>query len=395
MSRSPTLPSRPLQVLLHLEWILLAIVALSELATTARFQVPRLPLLNLISLGIFTLMGLQLPTQRLQKVLYTGLEFGLILFASIAGGIRLFPFLYLVLVIRNCFIFEQRDRSVVAGITFVLCIATLIYRFQSFGLLHNRTIERPGFIWFSVALLFGLVVVFLQLLVNAVLSERRSREQLATAHEQLRQYALRTEELATLQERNRIARDIHDSLGHSLTVFNLHLEAALRLFDSDPDEVKELLLEAKQLGATALQDVRQSVATLRSDPLKDQPLESAIATLVDEFHRSTGITPKCDIQLKRSIPDNYKITAYRIVQEALTNICKYADTSEVTIAIHTNTYLHIMVQDNGKGFDRHQSRTGFGLQGMQERTLALSGHFELHTSPGQGCQIIATIPLNH
>lgn len=387
------MPTRPLQVLLHLEWILLAIVALSELATTPRFQVPRLPWLNLISLGIFTLMGLQLPTKRFQKILYTGLEFGLILLASIVGGIRLFAFLYLVLVIRNCFIFEKRDRSIVAGVAFFLCIATLMYRFQNLGLLNNRAIERPGFIWFSVALLFGLVVVFLQLLVNAVLSERRSREQLATAHEQLRQYALRTEELATLQERNRIAREIHDSLGHSLTVFNLHLEAAIRLLESDPVEVKELLLEAKQLGATALQEVRQSVSTLRSDPLKDQPLETAIATLIDDFRRSTGITPKYEIQLSRSIPDNFKIATYRIVQEALTNICKYADASEVTITIHSNTHLQITVQDNGKGFDRNQSRSGFGIQGMQERTLALAGQFELHTNPGQGCRIVASIPF--
>jgi signal transduction histidine kinase len=237
-------------------------------------------------------------------------------------------------------------------------------------------------------------LLFLQLLVNAILAERQSREQLALANAQLRQYALRIEDIATLQERNRIAREIHDSLGHALTVLNLHLEAALKLQQSDPEAATEFLADAKQLGSTALEEVRRSVAALRCDPLQGQTLADAIASLTDEFQRSTGISPQCHLEQQSALPPEVKTAVYRIVQEALTNIYKYAEASEVKVELTaTASELHLIVADNGKGFDRDRNTTGFGLAGMRERTLALGGHFEIVTAPGAGCQIIATIPL--
>jgi signal transduction histidine kinase len=251
----------------------------------------------------------------------------------------------------------------------------------------------------SFAILFGLALVFLQLLVDAVLSERQSREKLAItndklerANAQLRQYALRIEDIATLQERNRIAREIHDSLGHSLTVLNLHLEAAWKLWNSDLDEATEFLVEAKQLGSTALNDVRQSVFALRSDPLESQSLEEAITSLSENFRRSTGVSPKSSITVSYPIPAEVKTVVYRIVQEALTNICKYAAATEVKIQICTTTDLHLVITDNGKGFNFNQNTTGFGLQGMRERTLALGGKFEVVTFPASGCKIIVNLP---
>jgi signal transduction histidine kinase len=107
-------------------------------------------------------------------------------------------------------------------------------------------------------------------------------EELAVANAQLREYTLRIEELATVQERNRIARDIHDSVGHALTVLNLHLEAALKLWQTDPESATEFLTEAKQLGSHALKEVRQSISTLRVDPLVGLSLPDAIADLVED-----------------------------------------------------------------------------------------------------------------
>ncbi|MBC7970800.1 MAG: sensor histidine kinase, partial [Verrucomicrobia bacterium] len=382
-----------LRFLLYLEWLLLGIVALSESLPGSPFsQLSRSPLLNLLGLSLFALLGLRLPKRPLAKALYTAFELGLLLLLTTVGGIRLFSLLYVVLIVRNCLLLEGYYRSTIAAIAVGLCISLQAQRFRALVLVHTPIfVDRGGFLLLSFAVMFGLMVIFLQALVNAVLSERRSREALAIANTRLRQYALRIEDQATLQERNRIARDIHDSLGHSLTAFNLHLEAALRLLQSDPEEAKALLVEAKQIGSTALKDVRQSVTALRSDPLQGRSLEDAIATLLDEFRRSTGISPSCQIALKQPLSSDIQVTTYRIVQEALTNICKYANATAVDITLQTTpNRLQVVIQDNGQGFDPSQTTTGFGLQGMEERTTAIAGEFKLMTAPQQGCQIHAT-----
>ncbi|MEQ8756706.1 MAG: sensor histidine kinase [Coleofasciculus sp. G1-WW12-02] len=388
----------PIPFLLYLEWILLGIIAIVEFLRFPFPHLPRFPFLNLLGLAVFGLMGLRLPTQKSVKVIYTGVEIGLILLVSLVGKLRMLPLMLIILVIRNCFIFERQSRLIITGFAFVLFLMREVDRFQSRSLRlrprppfrppHFAVPERWLFILLSSIVVFGLVLVFLQLLVDALLAERRSREELAQANAQLRRYAVRIEDIATLQERNRIAREIHDSLGHSLITFNLHLEAALRLLESNPAEAKDFLIEVKQVAATALQDVRQSVATLRSNPLQGQSLEDAIASLIQEFHKSTGILPDCQINLSHPVTPDVKMASYRIIQESLTNIYKHAKATEVSIRIWTDSRFHLMIQDNGRGFDVTQNTTGFGLQGMRERTQALGGHLTINTSPGQGCQVI-------
>ncbi|MEQ8382251.1 MAG: sensor histidine kinase [Coleofasciculus sp. A1-SPW-01] len=385
----------PIPFLLYLEWILLGIIAIIEFLRFPFPHLPRFPLLNLLGLAVFGVMGLRLPTHKSVKVIYTGVEIGVILLVSLVGKLRMLPLILIILVIRNCFIFERQSRLIITGFAFVLFLMREVDRFQSRSL-HPRPPFRPPvlamperwlFILLSSIVVFGLVLVFLQLLVDAVLAERRSRDELAQANAQLRRYAIRIEDMATLQERNRIAREIHDSLGHSLITFNLHLEAALRLMESNPAEAKDFLLEVKQVAATALQDVRQSVATLRSNPLQGQSLEDAIASLIQEFHKSTGILPDCQINLSHPVTPDVKMASYRIIQESLTNIYKHAKATEVSIQIWTDSRFHLMIQDNGRGFDVMQNTTGFGLQGMRERTQALGGSFTINTAPGQGCQV--------
>ncbi|KYC37287.1 histidine kinase [Scytonema hofmannii PCC 7110] len=201
------------------------------------------------------------------------------------------------------------------------------------------------------------------------------------------------EEMATLEERNRIARDIHDSLGHSLVALNIQLEASLALWQEDPNKAHKLLLGAKQLGSNALKAVRQSVAEIRSEPLQGQLLQEAIANLVEEFHRTTGVLPSYQIELPSTLPQTMNSVIYRILQEGLTNICKHAKASEVHIQIQTTSSdLCVTLQDNGNGFRLSENRTGFGLQGMRERATAMGGELEIVSQPGAGCQIQVRFP---
>jgi signal transduction histidine kinase len=391
----------PLKFLLCLEWVLLLCAYLVELPPMQLVAIPRHQGVLWVGLFGFTILGLVLPKIRNRPVshrqLYTVFELILVLVITWIGGARLFSLLGVIVVMRNCLLLEGQWRNGVTLLAFGFGLFAWTYRLQVyFGPLTGLSPNLLRIILFSVTLLSGLVMLFLQLLVTAVLAERQSQQQLAAANQQLRQYALQVEELAIVQERNRIAREIHDALGHSLTVFNLHLDAALQLWQAEPQEARELLVEARQVAAKTLNEVRQSVSSLRSDPLAEQTLEAALKELCQEFQRATGIQPHLQLQLydQSELPLALKMALYRIVQEALTNICKYAQASQVEIRLEQLEHkLQLWVKDNGQGFDAQLNTTGYGLQGMRERSLALGGSLRIQTSPGQGCEIWVIFPL--
>jgi signal transduction histidine kinase len=315
------------------------------------------------------------------------------------GRLRMFPLLCVIWVMRNCFMFPVRWRNALTAGILLLAFGVQVDRLlidrlprisQMRPMRAEMMMERSWTLIVTSSLLLGLVLVFLQYLVDAVLSERQSREALAVANDRLRAYALKVEEVATLQERNRIARDIHDALGHSITALNLHVDAALRLFHQDPAESKSLLQDAKLLGQQAFQDIRQSISTMRADPIAGKTLAEAIALLTEEFYKMTGVRVKAAIAISDKIAPEVRTGLYRITQEALTNIAKYAQATEVAIDL---TPQGLRIQDNGQGFSPELTPTGFGLQGMRERTHALGGTFTLTTAAGQGCHIQVTIDL--
>ena len=221
---------------------------------------PQSPILTILDITGFGLIGLRLPTGRtISKVAYTGLEFGLVLLPTLLdsrAGIRFFPLLCLVVVIRSCLVFKPQGRLMVAGLAFMSFLVALFLRAESPDSARPIVQEQLSFTFLllklNFALFFGLILIFVLLLINALLAERQSREKLTLANEQLRQYAMRLKDQVTLQERNRIARDIHDSLGHSLTALNIQLEGALKLWQSNPQKAQTFLAEAKRLGSTAL-----------------------------------------------------------------------------------------------------------------------------------------------
>ncbi|NDJ22615.1 response regulator [Nostoc sp. B(2019)] len=226
---------------------------------------------------------------------------------------------------------------------------------------------------------------------------QQTEAELRRSLEQERALNQRIEEMAALEERNRIARDIHDSLGHSLVALNVQMETVLTLWQVDAERARSFLVEAKKLGSEALRSVRESVSAIRSDPLQGQLLEGAIANLASEFYHLTDVLPECHIDLSQPLSNSVNHAVYRIIQEGLTNIYKYAKATSVQIKIQTTAAgLSLTLQDNGQGFQSDQSVTGYGLQGMRERTATLGGHLEIVSKPGAGCQIIANFPReNH
>lgn len=418
--------NHPFPFLLYLEWGLLVLAMVMECVQVFQNMTPRSPIPPIITIILFGLMGLAIPTQGAwQKWLYTAGQIGLIVVLIFGFEGRPFPFPQLVMVIRSSLIFRQRGRLVVTVMAFGLFLTVLVARISRAGrrldALSMDAINQAGSrldsssidtittnLWqvtqrmmvgmsINFLVLFGLSLLMVLLLISALVTERESREKLVDANTQLRNYALRVESLAMEQERNRIAREIHDSLGHSLTALNLQIEGALKLATVRPEKSLEFLQEAKHLGSTALQDVRQSVATMRVNPLKDKPLAEAIATLTQNFHRTTQIDPTVQIRLDAEPSLEVATTLYRVIQESLTNIFKHAEATTVDIHLDSNDAgLSLTVQDNGKGFDRSTSqRSGFGLQGMEERVLALQGTLNIHSEPGKGCQIYVQLSASN
>ena len=239
-----------------------------------------------------------------------------------------------------------------------------------------------------------MVLTFVSMLVNALLSEYQSRQKLAIAHEKLQQYALQIEDKAALQERNRIAREIHDSLGHALTAQSIQLENALLFCQSNPEKTQVFLLQAKHLATMALKEIRQSVATLRSNPLQGRSLKDAINSLIQDAQSRINIVPDYSISLTYPLSTEIDTAIYRIIQEALTNICKHSDATQVKLQLRTvSERLYLLIEDNGKGFDPEQNTTGFGLQSMRERTAALRGKFNIYSAIALGCRITVDIPI--
>ena len=247
----------------------------------------------------------------------------------------------------------------------------------------------------NAALYYGVMLAFVLLLVNSLVSERQNREYLSATLAQLRQYALRIEDQAALQERNRIAREIHDALGHTLTAQSIQLDGGIVLLNqAKVEQANTFFNTAKSLCTQALQEVRQSVAVLRRECLSGQSLEMAIAVLVDEVKVTSTMTIHGSVDVPRSLPSELSSTLYRIVQAALTNIIRHSGATETMLQITTRSQmLYLVIKDNGQGFNPTQNSTGFGLQGMRERTLALSGQFHLFSEPEAGCLITVQFPL--
>ena len=391
-------------LLLILEWILLGTAAFLTSIVGILNILPQYPVLTMACIVVLTLMELVKPFTGFYPIRYTLVEFMLIGLPVLIGkSIITFPILGAVLVLRSAKRFDLLGRLGVAGGVYALFALNLFILDTTFINPLNLWLGSPMlptdtsllFLKFCSVIYYGMILSFVWLFVNALVSERQGRERLSVALSQLRSYSLQIEDQAILQERNRIAREIHDALGHTLTAQSVQLDSGLHLLNRNQSEQADLFFKtAKSLCSQALQEVRQSVSVLRRDCLDGQSLEEAIAGLVNEFKSMTTIKFDWSIDVPRSLPPELISTLYRIFQAALTNIIRHSGATEATLQVTTSTQrLYLVIKDNGQGFKPTQNSTGFGLQSMRERTLALSGQFHVFSELGAGCLITVQIPL--
>ena len=234
-------------------------------------------------------------------------------------------------------------------------------------------------------------VVFVAVFTQITVDEQEARRKLAGANQKLREYAAQVEEMATVQERNRLAREIHDGLGHYLTAINIQIKAAEALVEQDPPQAKQALGNAQNLAQEALADVRRSISELRSDPSTGSPLPDRLRALLEET-RSSGMQADLSVEGSQApLSPQADFTLYRAAQEGLTNVRKHASASQVGLRlVYGERIVRLVVCDNGIG--SQQTSGGFGLTGLAERVQLIGGTLKVETAPGQGFSLEVEIP---
>jgi signal transduction histidine kinase len=227
---------------------------------------------------------------------------------------------------------------------------------------------------------------------------RRRRERFAVLQEERRA----RQDRRRSDERMAVARDLHDSVGHSLTLISVQSAAALHTLDRDPEDARRALTTVRAESQRALSEVRRVLDALR-DPASEAATRPApgIPDLADLVAADPGFDWRLDLD-----PDPYPVppavatAAYRVVQEAMTNVRRHSGSTTARIAVHRNTIgLELSVEDDGgpageSGPPVDAVRAGTGLVGMQERVASVGGHLDAGPRPSGGWRVAATLPLD-
>lgn len=247
-----------------------------------------------------------------------------------------------------------------------------------------------GVLFYAAA--FMLTAVFGYALRQAEIARRKNEELL----EELKATQRQLQNMAVHEERTRMAREMHDSLGHRLTVSIVQLEGAQRLIPTDPERATRMIGMMRSEMKEALAELRRTVSALRAPVTDDLPLDIALSTLSQTFQQNTGISTHFSVSPGfPGLSETHRMAFYRAAQEALTNIQRHAMARNAWMILSAdNQRITLIMEDDGKGIDDQiENRSGSGLLGLRERAAQLGGETRLVERHGGGSQLIFTVPL--
>jgi signal transduction histidine kinase len=370
------------------EWTILSLYYLLLLATPySEFKSPKIWALS--SLIVLSILSLIFPIDRpqWQRRIYIGA--GLVIIFLARSGDWPLDILLFLLILKSCFLFGQREviiTTIISGIGWIAPLTWLIPNRNYIQRQHLIIVAQDHLFYqyFNEILGFIAVSTFILLFGFLLISEHRNQQQIKLLNQEV-------ETLGTLVERTRIARNIHDTLGHSLTALGIQLEVAQQIYLSHPEKIAPRLDTAKELTDQCLQDIRNVVKALRHDNFD---LAQGLTKLMIHLRQTQSLTTQTQLDLPGlSLQTSYQI--YCIIQEGVTNIQKHADASHVSLRSSLSEgFLMIELSDNGNGFDLAKSTTGFGLQGMRERLQLVGGILQIRTAESAGTHLHLEIPYD-
>ncbi len=296
---------------------------------------------------------------------------------------------YIIILLEAALSLNLR-RGVIIGAAAVL-VSLIKYGYLIYYKFNLANISQMAF--------FLLVNVLILVIAGFAQHNREERQrkdvlyrELLDAHKQLKQYTDEVNRLSVVEERNRIARDIHDTIGHNMTALIMQLQMAEHLYKEDPSRSEELMASAVGTAKDSLAGIREVVETLRGEEAINYS-DDAIRHLAAEFSEKTGATIHLDI-IDGNGEHNPKsekrnpaagMTLYRIVQEALTNAVRHGKATEISVHIEYDpNEIRFHIFDNGIGTE--EIKEGFGLKGIRERVEAFGGKVKIESGQGFSVQ---------
>lgn len=314
-------------------------------------------------------------------------------------------FLYLILPLKAWLSFGRRSGYATAlGVLLVYVAKTVFAATQ---------LVVPVEQLLSSCIMFGTATTFVLTIAHLAARERldreraeqllelveRSHRELEQSHDELAMYAAQVADLAAVAERNRVARDIHDSLGHYLTAITIQLEKALAFQEKDRAESQRSVHASRRLAQEALADVRRSVGLLRS-----HGGAFSLASMLHDLAASDGAgEPHVTVHTtgdEAAYPLELRIVLYRAAQEGLTNIRRHAQATQAHVEVCFNSSnATLTISDNGVGFDlvryeaaARERAVGYGIQGLRERVALIGGSFDIARATEGGTVLTVVVP---
>jgi signal transduction histidine kinase len=307
----------------------------------------------------------------------------------ITPGVDYFSALFLTLAVQAMYVFPLRTGSRWVGVFTVIMATLMLYG-------HPLSKGLPLVIIMSVAYFFiGSYAAVTREAEAAHEESQRLLAELQDAHEQLQAYAAQAEELAAVQERNRLARNLHDSVTQTIFTMTLTAEAARILFDRDPAQAGPQLDKLQELAKSALTEMRSLVFELRPTAVVTQGLIPALRHHITTLERQQGLTVALHVTGEPYLPDEQAQRLFRIIQEALNNVVKHAQVDKASVTLQfENGRVLLQVEDHGQGFAPeaiHTEEKHMGLSSMRERAEMMGGTLTIDSSPGEGTRLTVEV----
>lgn len=387
-----------LRKVVYFEWILIVICALGEYASLtwgghdpgSPNEAPNL-VTSLIFLFIVFLLSFVNPNRSSywDRMCFLFLEIVTIT-GSAAAGLSRFVFpLYMVSVAKACLVLDRPGQLIIFMAALITQFANGCFKFY----ITTPWVQNDPFSLTSLLTMSGISVVnnyaaISMMVLVAILTLTLVSEQAARLEAD--RMSREVENLATELERTRIAQEIHDSLGHTLTSLNIQLEVARKFADRDQKRSHDALELAKQLASQSLTDVRTAIQSIRHP---DFDLKESVNSLAKQMQASQTLEVNVEIS-DTNINSTVAYQLFRIIQECLTNVMKHANATLVTVVLkQEGKKIELVVSDNGKGLTNQGNSKGFGIRGMQERVESLHGTVEIQSEPGKGTSLQVSIPI--
>ncbi len=306
-------------------------------------------------------------------------------------------------------LFRFKENKYVKWLTIPLSLLLIISNYDFFNTLFplvnadayfevytstTRGLLQVGINFLDIINLLFFILFLMIYIANEVQENERMTQELIMVHQvnhELENYAAVSEKIAEDKERKRLAREIHDTLGHALTGIAAGVDACIAMIDINPEATKKQLMVISKVVRQGIVDVRNSLNKLRPGALEQHGFKGAIENMIEEFTSVSDLTISLDYRLDKVDFENTKEDSlFRVIQESVTNAVRHGDATHIDISLYIeDNSLYLKIQDNGQGCE--EIHYGFGLKQMKERLGMING--KVAYDGHHGFLTIVTIPL--